>query len=151
MESASEDFGNERSRPVVQISDRFMRDISAEVWAVIESANKPPGLFQRGHLLVDIILDDHGQPAIRTLEKPVFLGILDRWADFMSENRDGPNSVVAGRILLGAQLNNVGKYRVANIDDAANIKGDDSRESLRRYLVFEFRRGCETEKRISKN
>ena len=90
MESPLVDADAERSLPVIKISDRFMRDISADAWVIIESANQPPSLFQRGHLLADMAQDDKGQPTIRTLDKAAFLGILDRLADFMAETRDGP-------------------------------------------------------------
>jgi putative DNA primase/helicase len=89
-ESADAESDGEHSLPVIGISNRFMRDISAEAWEVIESGNQPPRLFQRGHLLVDMSRDDKGQPEIRTLDKAAFLGILDRRADFMSETKDGP-------------------------------------------------------------
>ena len=85
-----EDTDADHSLPVIQISNRFMRDISAESWGVIESDNQPPTHFQRAGLLVDLTQDDNGQPTIRTLDKAAFLGILDRIADFMKETKEGP-------------------------------------------------------------
>ncbi|MDA1129149.1 MAG: hypothetical protein O2913_10685 [Chloroflexi bacterium] len=89
-ESTEAESDVKHSLPIIGISNRFMREISAEAWQVIESSNQPPRLFQRGHLLVDMSRDDKGQPEIRTLDRAAFLGILDRRADFMSETKDGP-------------------------------------------------------------
>ena len=39
---------------------------------------------------MDITQNDNGHPSIRTLDRPAFLGILDRLADFMKETKEGP-------------------------------------------------------------
>jgi hypothetical protein len=75
--------------PVILVNDRHLRDIVADSWIALQQANDPPAIFQRGHLMVDVILDDKGQPAIRTLDKAAFKGYLDRLTDFVSISDDG--------------------------------------------------------------
>ena len=76
-EATPVDLDSNKSRPVIKISNRWMREVSAEAWSVVESGNEPPSLFQMGHLLVDMYQDDNGQPKVRTLDKAAFLGILE--------------------------------------------------------------------------
>jgi putative DNA primase/helicase len=75
--------------PQVQVNDKQMRDIAAEAWAVLTHANEPPSIFQWGHLLVDIINDDNGQPLIRPLKKAAVKGTLARMMDFVARSESG--------------------------------------------------------------
>jgi hypothetical protein len=87
--------------PTIMVSGRPMRDISTDAWGVLTKINLPPFLFQRGHLLVDIIRDDHRNPVLRTMDKVALKGVLDRIADFVRETKEGilparpPSDVVA--------------------------------------------------------
>ena len=88
--------------PEIVVTERRLRDISADAWGATQSANDPPTLFQRGRLLVDIVPDDDGLPILRTLSPPAFKGFLDRIADFLEESGEGgstparpPSDVVA--------------------------------------------------------
>jgi hypothetical protein len=100
-QSPGDDEFAESQLPVIIVNGRHLRDIAADTWDALGRANEPPNLFQRGHLLVDIILDDQGQPALRTLDKPALKGIMDRVADFMVLGDEGltparpPGDVVA--------------------------------------------------------
>jgi hypothetical protein len=79
----------QRTRPIIRVDHRFLREIAEEAWQTLESANDPPLVFQRGHLIVDIINDDKGLPLLRTLDRTAFKGILDRVADFVTLDEDG--------------------------------------------------------------
>jgi putative DNA primase/helicase len=79
----------QRTCPIVRVDKRFLREIAEEAWQTLESANDPPLVFQRGHLIVDIINDDKGLPLLRTLDRTAFKGILDRVADFVKLDKDG--------------------------------------------------------------
>ena len=87
--------------PMIVVSNRHLRNIADEAWEILVASNSPPCVFQRGHLLVQIIRDDKGRPVIRALDKAAFTGILDRVADFMKVTADGlvparpPTDVVA--------------------------------------------------------
>ena len=71
------------NRPQIRVDNRHMREISEDAWSVLVGANDPPEVFQRGRLMMDIILDDNGDPRLRTLRKPAVKGRLDRIADFV--------------------------------------------------------------------
>jgi len=87
--------------PEIMITGRRLREIASDGWNAILKANKPPSVFQRGHLLVDIINNDDMRPALRTLDRPAFKGIVERVADFMKETDRGivparaPTDIVA--------------------------------------------------------
>lgn len=97
-------------RPVIGVSRRFTRDISSDAWRALIAANEPPQVFERGRLVVDIVTDAKGNPTIRTLDKPMVRGILDRDADFMSTGRDGdlvpsgPPSRVVDDVMASKEL-----------------------------------------------
>ena len=83
------------------IDDRSLHDLAEESWEVLNEANHPPFIFQRGQFLVDIMEDDDGRPLLRALKPAAFRGILDRQAAFMTETEKGirparpPNDMVA--------------------------------------------------------
>lgn len=90
-----------KSLPEIIITGRHLREIASDSWRAVLEANKPPSVFQRGQLLVDIIEDDNQRPTLRTLDRPAFKGIVERVADFMKETDEGlmparvPSDVVA--------------------------------------------------------
>ena len=75
--------------PTILVSDRHMRDISADsVQALIASNRDGPSLFVRGGALVEIVRsgeDVNVSPLVHADLK----GILDRVADYVKENRLG--------------------------------------------------------------
>jgi hypothetical protein len=93
--------GDKGQLPQIVVNERHLRNIADDSWRALQQANDPPVIFQRGHLPVDIILDDRGQPVMRTLDKSAFKGLLDRRADYVSVGDDGvkparpPTDVVA--------------------------------------------------------
>ena len=83
------------------VNPRHMHEISAEVWEALTKANNPPFLFQRGHMLQDIMYGDDGRPMLRCLDKAAFKGVIDRNANFLRKTIDAnvptrpPDYVVA--------------------------------------------------------
>ena len=65
------------------VNPRHMHEISAEAWEALTKANHPPFLFQRGHMLQDIMYGDDGRPMLRCLDKAAFKGVMDRTANFL--------------------------------------------------------------------
>jgi hypothetical protein len=99
----------QRTRPVIRVDHRFLREIAAEAWQTLDSANHPPFVFQRGHLLVDIVKDDKGLPVLRTLDRTAFKGILDRVADFVTVDEEAvkparPPADVVGDMMAAKEL-----------------------------------------------
>ena len=87
--------------PEIVVTDRHMRDIASDSWEVLVAVNDPPFVFQRGHLISDIILDDKGQPMLRAYSRVILKGLLGRIANFMRMGETGkkparpPSDVVA--------------------------------------------------------
>ena len=80
---------NDNTLPTVMVSGRPMREINKEGWEIMVKGNDPPFMFQRGHLLLDMIHDDYGIPMLRTMDKVTVKGVLDRIADFVRETKEG--------------------------------------------------------------
>ena len=72
------------------ITERHLREITDDVWDVLQQVNDPPFIFQAGGWPVDLMLDPKGTPRIRTLSKPALKGIIDRLADFIKMTDRGP-------------------------------------------------------------
>ena len=65
-------------RPEIEVSERHMRDITADALAALEAANDPPTLYLRGTLPVRVNGDK-----IEELKAAALKGRLDRVADFV--------------------------------------------------------------------
>lgn len=74
-----------RVRPEIEVSDRHMRDITADALAALIAANEPPTLYLRGTLPARVNGDK-----IEALTATSLKGRLDRVADFIKTTyRDG--------------------------------------------------------------
>ncbi|MFC1902671.1 hypothetical protein ACFLX4_01195 [Chloroflexota bacterium] len=94
----------------ILVTDRHIREISKDSWAILTAQNDPPVLFQRGLIMVEMVQDDNGQPLVRVLNRPRLRGILDRVANYVRLNKkyiptpaDPPSDVVLD-MLAEAQL-----------------------------------------------
>ena len=94
------------ARPVIQVTNRFMRDIAVDAVQCLQQANSPaPYIFRRGSELARLGIGDSG-PTAEALTVVSLKGILDRAADFVSATKDGdkparpPQDVVADILAL---------------------------------------------------
>jgi len=65
------------------VTDRQLRDITADALHALYRANKPKYIFRRSGALVRISLDEEGRPYIEPLGESAFRGWLARTCDFV--------------------------------------------------------------------
>lgn len=63
---------------VINTSNRYMRDIAADCWSVIDATNDPPSIFRRGQTVAEIAFDDEAYPRVRTLDNAMLTGIPEQ-------------------------------------------------------------------------
>src|SRR5262249_14186260 len=68
-------------RPSILITDRQLRDVSADAVKALVASNSPPVVFQRGGALVRVG-NDHRGPAIEVMSDGAVRGRLARVADW---------------------------------------------------------------------
>jgi putative DNA primase/helicase len=83
-------------RPVIEVTNRFMREITADSLDALQAANDPPTLFQRGGELVRV---HDGQTEAEPLTIAALRGILDRAADYVRvrKTKDGGEELIPTR------------------------------------------------------
>jgi hypothetical protein len=75
--------------PNVCVTNRYLRDLSAEGWNALLDKNNPPSLFQHGDAVADVHIDpESGRLVIRHLDRPLLKGKLDRAANWLKASRD---------------------------------------------------------------
>ena len=69
--------------PLIFVTDRFLREKTADTIAAVEQANKPPQIFERSGSLARIAHDEFGTPYIEMLTENACRGFLDRAASYV--------------------------------------------------------------------
>ena len=77
----------DEERPRIIVNGRFLREISAESWALIFGAGKSPEFFKFGSKLVHLEADQ-GRVYSRVLNRDSLIGHMDRLGDYMTA-KDG--------------------------------------------------------------
>ncbi len=76
-------------RPQILVTNRHLRDITAEGMQALEDANNPPTVFVRMGRLVRVVLDEQGCAKIDPLCPDALRGLLARCADFVRTGTGG--------------------------------------------------------------
>lgn len=71
------------SLPQIVVSNRHMRDITADAFAALLAKNEPPTIFVRGAMLTRIRVDETDKPSAEAMTDPAMRGVLDRVANFV--------------------------------------------------------------------
>ncbi len=77
------------SLPLIRVSDRHLRDSTAEAIAALHAANNPPEIFLRLGELVRVQADENMRPVIRELTEPRVRYHLSQAADFFRQTDRG--------------------------------------------------------------
>ena len=76
----------EGEKPMIVVSNRFMREITDDIIAAINQVNTPkPFIFVRSSLPTRVELDENGNAIAKPLTVAAARGIMERAANFMSE------------------------------------------------------------------
>jgi len=108
--SQSDDGESEERKPVIVVTNRPDRDISADAWDAIHTLNDPPTLYTRGEALASIGCDaeeDKSRPdapkiikaKVRQVDEKSLLFRLRRVADFVSHRRVSDKATGETRII----------------------------------------------------
>lgn len=83
-------YGTRRPLPAVVVTDRQLRDQTADALKALELVNRTPTVFQRGGDIVRVRRDQAtGHPMIQRLGVDEMVGLLTRCADFIRINDAG--------------------------------------------------------------
>ena len=75
--------------PIIVVTNRFLREKTADTIAAVEQANKPPQIFERSGHIVRIGYDEFGAPYIETLTESACRGFIERAASYIRVNDKG--------------------------------------------------------------
>jgi hypothetical protein len=75
--------------PVIVVTNRFLREKTADTIAAVEQANMPPQIFERSSNVVRISRDEFGSPYIETLTESACRGFIERAASYVRVNDKG--------------------------------------------------------------
>jgi len=81
--------------PEIVVTDRHLRDITADALAALYKANKPERIFRRSSALTRISLDEKARPFTETLSESALRGYLARSCNFVRiAAKDGDKAAV---------------------------------------------------------
>jgi hypothetical protein len=75
--------------PIIVVTNRFLREKTADTIAAVEQANNPPQIFERSGHIVRIGHDEFGAPYIETLTESACRGFLERAGNYVRANDKG--------------------------------------------------------------
>jgi len=94
--------------PEITVTDRRLRDITADALEALYKTNKPERIFRRSGALTRISVDEKGRPFAEVLSESAFRGHLERAANFIEIDAEGtphptppPLTVVRDCLSLG--------------------------------------------------
>ena len=90
--------------PVIKITDRHLRHISADSLQAIERANNPEHLFARSGSIVRLKSDEKERVAIELVNQDILRNILERSANFVKQDHKPippPITVVRDVLAIG--------------------------------------------------
>jgi len=77
--------------PIIIVTNRFLREKTADTIAAVEQANQPPKIFERSGNIVRIAHDEFNAPYIETLTESACRGFLERAAAYVRiSDKGGP-------------------------------------------------------------
>ncbi|MBA7563740.1 hypothetical protein ES708_05400 [subsurface metagenome] len=75
--------------PLIFVTDRFLKEKTADTIAAVEQANMPPQIFERSGHLVRIGHDELGVPYIEAVTESACRGFIERAAAYVRVNNEG--------------------------------------------------------------
>jgi len=75
--------------PIIYVTNRFLREKTADTLTAVEQANKPPRIFERSGGIVRVAHDEFGAPYIENLTESACRGFLERAAAYLRSTNKG--------------------------------------------------------------
>ena len=115
--------------PMIDITNRQLRDITADALKALIEANDPPRVFLRSGDLVRVRTDEHGRIRIEILRESHVCGRLARVANFVRYTRTGQLRHVPPPILVVRDLTALGRWDLPVLEgvvEAPTMRPDGS-------------------------
>lgn len=96
--------GERGEYPELVVSNRQLRDMGNDAVRLLEQSNVPPTLFVRSGALCQVVEDERGHPAIRSVNDGIIAVRLAKTCDFVVETEDGRKNVVPPRSIASYVL-----------------------------------------------
>jgi hypothetical protein len=114
--------------PSILISNKQLREVTADALKGLKAANEPPSVFVRAGQLVRIVADENGQARIKALSGAALRGRLTRVADFYKKTQGGKTPVSPPMALVN-DIESLGDWdfpRLADIIETPVLRPDGS-------------------------
>ncbi len=118
-----------RDLPMIDITNRQLRDITADALKALIDANDPPRVFLRSGDLVRVRTDEHGRIRIEILRESHVCGRLARVANFVRYTKTGEVRHVPPPILVVRDLTALGRWDLPVLEgvvEAPTMRPDGS-------------------------
>ena len=115
--------------PMIDITNRQLRDITDDALGALIAANNPPVVFLRSGDLVRIRIDEHGRLRIEILRESHVCGRLARVANFVRYTRTGAVRHVPPPVMVVRDLAALGRWDLPILEgvvEAPTIRADGS-------------------------
>ncbi len=115
--------------PMIDITNRQLRDITADALRALIAANEPPRVFLRSGDLVRVRTDEHGRVRIEILRESHVCWRLARVANFVRYTRTGQLRHVPPPILVVRDLTALGRWDLPVLEgvvEAPTLRPDGS-------------------------
>ncbi len=115
--------------PMIDSTNRQLRDVTADALKALISANNPPVIFLRSGDLVRIRIDEHGRLRIEILRESHVCGRLARVANFVRYTRTGETRHVPPPVLVVRDLAALGRWDLPVLEgvvEAPTMRADGS-------------------------
>ena len=113
--------------PEIVVTDRHLRDITADALDALYKANKPERIFRRSGALTRISLDEKGRPYTEALGESAFRGCLARSCNFMRITAKGDRVAVTPPLDVVRDCLSLGEWQfpvLLGITEAPVIRPD---------------------------
>jgi hypothetical protein len=115
--------------PMIDITNRQLRDITDDALGALIAANNPPVIFLRSGDLVRIRIDEHGRLRIEILRESHVCGRLARVANFVRYTRTGAVRHVPPPLMVVRDLAALGRWDLPVLEgvvEAPTMRADGS-------------------------
>jgi len=99
--------------PEIIVTDRRLRDITADALQALYEANKPERIFRRSSILTRITVDEKGRPFTEVLSESAFRGYLERAANFIEIDADSTPHPIPPPLTVVRDCLSLGEWQLA--------------------------------------
>ena len=117
----------EATLPEIVVTDRHLRDITANALEALYRANRPERIFRRGGVLTRLSVDEKGSPFTETLNESALRGYLARSCNFVRVRAKGEKIATPPPLDVVRDIDSLGDWQfppLLGITEAPVIRTD---------------------------